>query len=164
MMRRSLSLQHASFNFSGLLNSFNNLICRLQWERRRSPCPIYRAPSAPLPLFSFILITLNIFPRFFLLWTCAVERQAWPRFWFIHEVQWGRPLMSMNNLKATLFWIIPHFGKYVPALPKQVWIVVLVHGTRTPGRIQGAQVIWRPRAVLQPCLVFLTCVFFKLML
>ncbi len=64
-----------------------------------------------------------------------MEHRAWPSLWFIHEVQWGRPLMSMNYVKATLFWIIPHFRKYFPTLPRQVVIIVEGCGTMTHGQI-----------------------------
>lgn len=104
-------------------------------------CSFYSPPSV---YFSFILITLNIFPRFFLLWTCcAVEHWAWPRLWFIHEVQWGRPLMSMNYLKATLFWIIPHFGKYFPTLPHQVVNIVEGCGMVTHGQMYCKRHEWK---------------------
>lgn len=81
-----------------------------------------------LCLLLFYFNNFKYFPQVLLLWTCAVKHWAWPRLWFIHEVQWGRPLMSMNYLKATLFWTIPLFGKYFPALHPQVLPIVVVCG------------------------------------
>lgn len=91
--------KHASLNFSGLLNSFDNSICLLQWELLRSEmsyllCCFYSPPSV---YFSFIRITLNIFPRFF-----CCELVLWNT-----ELDWGVGLFMRSNEEGLwCAWII----------------------------------------------------------
>lgn len=91
-----------SYTASTTWSVYFSKIC---WDLR---CPIYSALFCFLSSLCLLLLyfdNFKYFPQVPLLRAFAVKHWAWPSLWFIHEVQWGRPLMCVNYLKSTLFFL-----------------------------------------------------------
>lgn len=103
-------------------------------------CCFY-SPSLCL-LLSYFWVTLNIFPQVFFFFFSLFRARETRSLTEALVYSWGPirkgPLMCMNYLKATLFWISPHFGKYFQALPHKS-LAVVVSGATPPGPIYKSE-------------------------
>lgn len=104
-------------------------------------CCFY-SPSLCL-LLSYFWVTLNIFPQVFFFFFSLFRARETRSLTEALVYSWGPirkgPLMCMNYLKATLFWISPHFGKYFQALPHKS-LAAVVSGATPPGPIYKTRV------------------------